>query len=77
MALRVTLPAGVEGVVHFLSFVGTRELRRTQRSFCLRKSFFRPSLLKPRLVAGDLNADPGVIPCLAKGISSGEFVDVA
>ena len=28
-------------------------------------------------IAGDLNADPGVIPCLAKGISAGRFVDLA
>ena len=29
------------------------------------------------LIAGDLNADPAVIPCLAKGISAGKFVDLA
>ena len=29
------------------------------------------------LTAGDLNADPAVIPCLAKGISAGRFVDLA
>ena len=27
------------------------------------------------IVAGDSNADPGIIPCLAKGISAGRFVD--
>ena len=32
---------------------------------------------KPLLVAGDLNADRGIIPCLAKGISAGRFVDLA
>ena len=32
---------------------------------------------QPLLVAGDLNADPAVIPCLAKGISAGRFVDLA
>ena len=32
---------------------------------------------QPLLIAGDLNADPGVIPCLAKGISAGKFVDLA
>ena len=32
---------------------------------------------QPLLILGDLNADPGVIPCLAKGISSGKFVDLA
>ena len=29
------------------------------------------------LIVGDLNADPAVIPCLAKGISTGRFVDLA
>ena len=28
-------------------------------------------------IAGDLNAVPAVIPCLAKGISAGRFVDLA
>ena len=32
---------------------------------------------QPLLIAGDLNADPAVIPCLAKGISAGRFVDLA
>ena len=32
---------------------------------------------QPLLIAGDLNADPCVIPCLAKGISAGWFVDLA
>ena len=32
---------------------------------------------QPVLVAGDLNADPAVIPCLAKGISAGRYVDLA
>ena len=32
---------------------------------------------QPVLIAGDLNADPAVIPCLVKGISAGKFVDLA
>ena len=32
---------------------------------------------QPVLIAGDLNADPAVIPCLAKAISEGRFVDLA
>ena len=32
---------------------------------------------QPLLIAGNLNANPGVIPCLAKGISAGKFVDLA
>ena len=31
----------------------------------------------PMLIAGDSNADPAVIPCLAEGISAGRFVDLA
>ena len=32
---------------------------------------------QPMLIAGDLNADPAVVPCLAKGISAGRYVDLA
>ena len=32
---------------------------------------------QPVLIAGDFNADPAVIPCLAKAISAGRFVDLA
>ena len=32
---------------------------------------------QPMLIAGDLNADPAVIPCLAKRISAGKYVDLA
>ena len=32
---------------------------------------------QPMLIAGDLNADAAVIPCLAKGISAGRNVDLA
>ena len=33
-------------------------------------------LVRPLLLAGDLNADPAVIPCLVKGISAGRYVDL-
>ena len=32
---------------------------------------------QPMLIAGDLNADPAIIPCLAKGISASLYVDLA
>ena len=32
---------------------------------------------QPMLIAGDLNADPAVIPCLAEGVSAGRYVDLA
>ena len=34
-------------------------------------------MCQPLLIVGNLNADAGVIPCLAEGISSGRFVDLA
>ena len=35
------------------------------------------ALVSPCFIAGDLNAHPAVIPCLAKGISAGQYVDLA
>ena len=32
---------------------------------------------QPLLIAGDLNADPAVIPCLSESTSAGRFVDLA
>ena len=32
---------------------------------------------QPMVIAGDLNADPAVIPCLAKGMSAGRYIDLA
>ena len=29
------------------------------------------------LLLGDLNADPGINPCLVKGIATGRFIDLA
>ena len=46
-------------------------------SLNLLTSFCKLFSLKLRLlITGDLNADRAVIPCLAKGISVGRFVDV-
>ena len=49
----------------------------TWRSFCLRmRAVLAEAQVvcvgQPLLIAGDLNADPGVIPRLAQGISSGK-----
>ena len=32
---------------------------------------------QPVLLVGDFSADPGFVPCLAKGVSAGRFVDRA
>ena len=56
------------------------------KSYGLLIVFFKLFLLRLRwfvlvspffLIAGGLNADPAVIPCLSKGISAGRYVDLA
>ena len=83
--LSTTLPIGKEERIIFLMFMVIREQRKILIDFFLLISFYRPFLLKLWwfalvnlcFIAGDLNADPAVIPCLAKDISAGRFVDLA
>ena len=84
--LRTTLPTSRGGVVHlFLLFMAIRELRRMLEKLRLTDSLLQAVLVEaqivcigqPMLIVGDLNADPAVIPCLAKGISAGRYVDLA
>ena len=80
--LRTTIPTGKEGVVHLFVVYGYQEdaeqLLLTDK---LLQSILAEAQVvcigRPLLIAGDLNADPAVIPCLAKGISAGRFVDLA
>ena len=83
--LRTTLPTSQGGVVHLFvvhGYQGAEEdaekLRLTDR--LLQAVLAEAQLVcvgQPMLVAGDLNADPAVIPCLGKGISAGRYVDLA
>ena len=83
--MRTTLPTAQGGVVHLFDVYGYQgaeefadKLQLTDRLlqavhaeaqvFCVGQ---------PMLIAGDFNADPAVIPCLAKGISAGRYVDLA
>ena len=84
-ALRVTLPTGKVRVVHLFvvyGFQGAEEdpdqLKHTDK--LLQAVLAEAQVVcigQPMLIAGDLNADPAVIPCLAKGTSAGKFVDLA
>ena len=84
--LRTTLPTGKGGVVHLFVVVygyqGAEEdaekLRLTDR--LLQAVLAEAQVVcigQPMLIAGDLNADPAVIPCLVKGMSAGRYVDLA
>ena len=85
--LRVTLPAGNGGVVHLFVVYGYQEgvpeedAEKLQLTDKLPQAVLAEARVvctgQPVLIAGDLNADPAVIPCLAKAISAGRFVDLA
>ena len=84
-SMRTTLLTSQGGVVHlfvFYSYQGAEEdagkLQLTDR--LLQAVLVEAQVVcvgQPVLIAGDLNDDPAVIPCLAKGISAGRFVDLA
>ena len=83
--LRTTLPTGKGGVFHLFVVYGyqgaeedAEKLRLTDR--LLQAVVAEAQVVcigQPMLIAGDLNADPAVIPCLVKGMSAGRYVDLA
>ena len=83
--LRTTLPTAQGGVVHlFVVYVyqGTEEdAEQLQLADRLLQAVLAQAQLvcigQPVLIAGGLNADPAVFPCLAEGISAGRYVDLA
>ena len=83
--LRTTLPTGQGGVVHLFVVYGYQGAEEDAEKLRLTGRLLQAVLTEarvvcvgqPMLIAGDLNADPAVIPCLAKGISAGRYVDLA
>ena len=83
--LRTTLPTAQGGVVHLFvvyDFQGAEEdAEKLQLTDRLLQAVFAEAQVvcigQPLLIAGNLNADPAVIPCLSKSISAGRYVDLA
>ena len=83
--LRTTLPTGKGGVVHLFVVFGYQGAEEDADKLRLTDKLLQAVLAEAQvvcigqllLIAGDLNADPAVIPCLAKGISAGRYVDLA
>ena len=83
--LRTTLPTAQGGVVHLFVVYGYQGAEEDADKLQLTDRLLQAVLAEaqvvcigqPMLIAGDLNADPAVIPCLAKGISAGRYVDLA
>ena len=82
--LRTTLPSR-KGVVHLFVVHGYQGAEEEADQLLLTGKLLQAVLAEVQvvcvgqtmLIAGDLNADPAVIPCLAKGISAGRYVDSA
>ena len=83
--LRTLLPTARGGVVHLFVVYGYQGAEEDAEKLRLTDRLLQAVLAEaqvvcvgqPMLIAGDLNADPAVIPCLAKGISAGRYVDLA
>ena len=83
--LRTTLLTSQGGVVHLFVVYGYHGAEEDAEKLRLTDHLLQAVLVEaqvvcvgqPVLIAGDLNADLAVIPCLAKGISSGRYVDLA
>ena len=83
--LRTTLLTGKGGVVHLFVVYGYQGAEEDAEKLRLTDRLLQAVLAEaqvvcigqPMLIAGDLNADPAVIPCLAKGMSAGRYVDLA
>ena len=83
--LRTTLPTAQGGVVHLFVVYGYQGAEEDAEKLRLIDRLLQAVLVEaqmvcigqPMLIAGDLNADPAVILCLAKGIYAGRYVVLA
>ena len=84
-AMRTTLPTARGGVVHLFVVYGLQGAEDDADKLKLTDRLLQAVLSEAQvvcvgqqmLIAGDLDADPAVIPCLAEGISVGRYVDLA
>ena len=80
----VTIPTGI-GVVHLFVVYGYQGSEEDVAKLLLTEKLLGAVLAEaqvvcvgwPLLNVGNFDADPGIIPCLAKGIAAGCFVDLA
>ena len=83
-AMRVVLPLGNGGVVHLFVIYGYQGAESDPEKLQLSEHLFAAVLAEARMccagqpviLAGDFNADPTVIPSLAKGIFDGHWIDL-
>ena len=82
--MRVVLPLGNGCIVHLFVIYGYHGAENDPEKLQLTEHLFAAVLAEARMccagqpviLAGDFNADPIVIPSLAKGISDGQWIDL-
>ena len=80
--MRVTIPYGIGCAVHLFVVHGFQGAEEDPEKLTLTDRLLDAVLAEaqvvcvgqPMRIVGDVKADAGVIPCLAKGISAGRFV---
>ena len=83
-AMRVVLPLGNGGIAHLFVIYGYQGAESDPEKLQLSEHLFAAVLAEakmccagqPVILVGDFNADPTVIPSLAKGIMNGHWIDV-
>ena len=83
-AMRVVLPLGNGGIAHLFVIYGYQGAESDPEKLTLTDNLLTAVLAEakvccagqPVILVGDLNADPTIIPSLAKGIMNGHWIDV-
>ena len=83
-AVKVALPLGNGGIAHLFVIFGHQGADSDPEKLALTEHLPASVLgeakmccaVQPVVLVGDLNADPSVIPSLAKGLSGGAWIDV-
>ena len=83
-AMRVVLPLGNGGIAHLFVIYGYQGAESDPEKLTLTDNLLTAVLAgakvccagQPVILVGDLNADPTIIPSLAKGIMNGHWIDV-
>ena len=82
--MRVVLPLGNGGIAHLFVIYGCQGAESDPEKLTLTDNLLTAVLAEAKVcsagqhvvLVGDLNADPTVIPSLAKGIMNGHWIDV-
>ena len=83
--MRVVIPTGLGCVMHLFVVYGFQGAEHDPEKLALTNRLLDAVLAEAQVgcvgqqvpIVGDFNAEAGVIPCFAKGLSAGGFVDLS